>query len=657
MFFRIFFAFALLLTPLTVHARPAEIGPSDVQNKLNEMMRLHATYKKLDSTLVKRALQNYLELLDPNKTYLLESDVKTWTEPSDALVQQLLSDYRRANYKVFFDIQDVMKMAILRRQAWEKDNESMPLPKKVDIAELKDLEWAPDQKTLVDRLLKIRSLQHDAVEKLEPELRKTSYQRIAKRRALTEEEILTSDEKKQRAFVMTNVLKATAAALDAHTSYFTPEEATQFMIAVQQRLFGIGAQLRDDINGLSVVKIVEGGPAATSGQLKLKDKIIAVNKVPVVGMDIADAVELIRGQEGTPVVLTVLREVSPDEKLTEAEGVKNPSEKTLDIELLRGEVVIQDARYETSFEPFGEGVIGHLRLHSFYQDPEHTSASDLTKEIQTLARNHSLKGIILDLRGNTGGLLAQAVAVTGLFITKGVVVSIKDETGQIQRLRDLDGKMLWDGPLIVLIDRASASASEIVAQTLQDYGRAIVVGDDHSYGKGSFQTFTLNGSKYGRVNPTGEYKVTRGSYYTVSGKTPQLIGVQSDVVIPGPYSQLDIGEKYLKYPLVNDQIDPSFDDDMLDVPEMQREALLALYRFDLQPKLDVYTKRIPQLKKNSEIRINQNKTYQALLGELKKKAIETEEDPTDKIGKNDLQLDEAYNAMKDLIILSQNQAQ
>ena len=159
-------------------------------------------------------------------------------------------------------------------------------------------------------------------------------------------------------------------------------------------------------------------------------------------------------------------------------------------------------------------------------------------------------------------MLSQAVGVTGLFITKGVVVGIKDHTGSIQYLRDLDGKMLWDGPLIVLVNKASASASEIVAQTLQDYGRAIVVGDKNTYGKGSFQTFTLNTSKEGSVNPEGEYKVTRGRYYTVSGKTPQLKGVEADIIVPGPLSEMELGEAFAKYPLENDSIKANYDDDL-----------------------------------------------------------------------------------------------
>ena len=261
---------------------------------------------------------------------------------------------------------------------------------------------------------------------------------------------------------------------------------------------------------------------------------------------------------------------------------------------------------------------------------------------------------MLDLRSNSGGLLSQAVGVAGLFITKGIVVSIKDENGKVQHLRDLDGKTSWDGPLVVLVNRASASASEIVAQTLQDYGRAIVVGDETTYGKGSYQTFTLNGSQEGGVNPEGEYKVTRGRYYTVSGRTPQRAGVASDVVVPSFLSELDIGEQHLKYPLDPDEIEPNFDDKLLDIPFMQRARVSQLYRFDLQPKLDIYSAHLPRLRTNSDLRINNNKNYQAFLEEIAAREEDKDledDDLAEKYGQNDLQLTEALNIMKDLIVL------
>src|SRR5262249_27228595 len=155
---------------------------------------------------------------------------------------------------------------------------------------------------------------------------------------------------------------------------------------------------------------------------------------------------------------------------------------------------------------------------------------------------------------------------------------------KIQHLREVEGKPIWEGPLTILVNRASASAAEIVAQTLQDYGRAVVVGDDHTFGKGTFQTFTLDPITNPKVNPQGEYKVTRGRYYTVSGKSPQLSGVFSDIVVPGMLSYLDIGESFSKYPLENDSIEPHFDDDLSDLSAFHRLQLGPMYRYNLQTR-------------------------------------------------------------------------
>lgn len=604
-------------------------------------MKFHATYKDLNPILIKRILTTYLEELDPNKTYFIESDIQQWTDPSDALVNKVLYDMNHGDYTVFIDMQNALTKAIARRVLLEA---KIPkeLPKNVKADEFKEMKWVKNEEELVTRLTRIKALQTEAAAKLNEEIRERSLQRIEKRKHKFEEEMLTKDQKELNQRILTMVIKAVASSLDSHTAYFTPDEAVQFIISVQQRLFGIGAQLRDDISGFTIVKIIEGGPAAGS-ELKVKDRIIAVNGEPVVGMDIEDAVELIRGEKDTPVTLTVIRE-TPD-----LEGKKS---QKLDITLKRGEVVLKEGRFESSFEPYGNGAIGYVRLYSFYQDPDSSSASDLTDAIRKLKEQNDLNGLILDLRDNSGGMLSQAVAVTGLFITKGTVVSIKDENGAIQHLRDLDGKTIWDGPLIVLINRLSASASEIVAQTLQDYGRALIIGDDHSFGKGSFQTFLLN-SHTNAVNQQGEYKVTRGRYYTVSGNTPQLTGVASDIVVPGPLSELDIGEKHSKYPLENDKITPNFDDDLLDIPSNQREKIKALYKFDLQKKVTTYNPYLPALQKNSSNRINNNKTYQAFLKELKKKETDEEDEPETKIGQNDLQLAEAFNIMKDIVFFSQ----
>jgi len=642
---RIIFAVFFLIASGSIQGKLPDITPQHARSKLEEIMKAHASYHQLSPVLVKRILTNYLEELDPTKTYFVQRDIKQWTDPSDQLLDQIQKDYEKNQFSVFEQIQNEMIKAIARRKILDQQIDEKNLPAHVSPDEFKDMKWTENEEELLTRLSRIKALQIEAASKLNPDLKEKTLQRIKKRQEKYEEEILSSKEGEQTKRMLTTFLKASASALDSHTAYFTPDEATEFMINVQQRLLGIGAQLRDDLNGFTVVKIIEGGPAALGKELKAKDRIIAVDGEPVVGMDISSAVELIRGAESTPVVLTVIRENNDPNQ---------HDEEKIDISIQRGEVVLKETRYDASHDPYGYGAIGYLRLNSFYQDPESASSTDLEKEIKKMKKEQKLQGLILDLRYNSGGMLSQAVNVTGLFITKGVVVTIKDSSGNIQHLRNLEPKTTWEGPLIVLINRASASASEIVAQTLQDYGRALIVGDDHSYGKGSFQTFTLNSNSVGAVNPEGEYKVTRGRYYTVSGKTPQLNGVFADIVVPGVLSESEIGEKFAKYPLESDQIKDNFDDDLADIPFTQRPKIKLLYKFDLQPKLTTYAKYLDILKKNSAYRLEHNKNYQVFLKELTKKekdVVVNEDEEESSFGQNDLQLAETYNIMKDLILM------
>lgn len=643
--FRIFYlSLCFFFIGYSLQAKLPDLTPEKTVKISQELLKLHASQQKITPELMKKIFQNYLEELDPTKTYFIKSDIIEWLEPSDEVLNKSIQDYNNGKFTEFNRMYDAMIEAIDTRNDLDREILVSDLPKKVKVEEFKDLKWAENKDELRDRLLKIRSLQIESSSKLSDDLKEKSLQRISKRQAKNEEEILNPDPSHKNKLILTKILKATASSLDAHSAYFTPEEAKQFMINVQQKLYGIGAQLRDDINGFLVVKVIEGGPSFNGKELKAGDSIIAVDGEPVVGLGIEDAVELIRGKENTPVLLTVIR--------TEGEE-KDKKEIKLDITVIRGEVVLKEARLESSYEPFGDGVIAYLRLHTFYQDQDSASAVDLCRELNELKKDHNVKGVILDLRYNSGGMLSQAVAVAGLFITKGIVVSIKDNTGQIQHLRDLDPKTEWDGPLIILVNKVSASASEIVAQTLQDYGRAIIVGDERTFGKGSFQTFTLN-SQSGELNPDGEYKVTRGRYYTVSGKTPQLYGVLSDIILPGPLSKLEIGEQYAKNPLENDQIKPNFKDDLIDVPLLQRGRIDMLYNFGLQQVLTRFNKHRNQLIANSRYRVEKNKNYQSFIKELDKSKKELDEDEVEEqFGQEDLQLNEAMNIMKDLIVLDE----
>jgi carboxyl-terminal processing protease len=629
----------LFLTAIS-EAKPPQLSPRDVKVKIEEILKAHVCHKALTPELMGRTLQNFLDELDPTKTYFLEGEIAIWTQPSDEVLQRALLGFKNNDFSLFQEIHTTFIEAIERRSVLETDIAQRELPTGVKSEEFKDLAWASTEEELTTRLLRIKALQLEATEKLGNESQNRFLQRVQKRRLNRESEIAGPTLEERHKITLSYVLKASTCALDSHTNYFTPNEANQFMIQVQQRLFGIGAQLRDDLDGLSVIRIIENSPASVSNKLKMNDKIIAVDQEPVVGMEISEAVELIRGEKGTPVLLTILRE--------SGDGENRQAEK-LEVELVRNEIVLEETRLETTFEPYGDGVIANLRLFSFYQDQKSSSASDIRKTLEQIKKDHKLKGVVLDLRSNAGGLLTQAVNVTGLFINKGIVVSIKDNTGKLQHLREIEGKPVWDGPLFCLVNRASASAAEIVAQTLQDYGRALVIGDHHTFGKGSFQTFTLDPINNPKVNPQGEYKVTRGRYYTVSGKSPQLVGVASDISVPGLYSQLDIGEEFAKFPLENDQIEPHFDDDLSDISAFHRIQLGPMYKYNLQTQLTTYLPYLDVLKKNSQLRIETNKNYQSFLKEIEKKNFDA--DPIELFGQSDLQLVETQNIMKDLVFL------
>ena len=645
--------FALLLTSTLLGAKPSELNSYDVTAKMQEILKLHAVHKTFTPLIAKRALQNFIDGLDPTKTYFLQAEIDPWLSPSDEKLARMVKDFEYSNFGEFKEIASLMRRCIERRRRFEEALKEEELPKGVTSKEFQKISWCTSEEALYDRLKRMRSRQLEVTAKLDGEVRLLAMSRLDKRRQKIEEELMSPDAHFRDKIFCTDVLKALASSLDAHTHYFTPAEAHQFLLSVQQRLLGIGVQLRDDIDGFSIIKFVEGSPAELSGELRLKDKIIAVDREPVVGMDAGDVVELIRGREGTDVVLTVLREgMSDGKKVNEVREIR----------ITRREVVLQDGRVEASFESFGDGVMVCLRLHSFYQDAGSSSAADLERAFKEIAAEHKVLGVLLDLRFNGGGLLPQAVDVTGLFIKRGVVVSIKDETGEIQRFRNLDAKMMWDGPLVVLVNRLSASCAEIVAQSLQDYGRGLIVGDDRTFGKGSFQIFTLTTEDDGVVDPQGEYKVSRGEYYGVSGKTPQPLGMTSDIYIPSELCFMEIGEQFAQYPLENDSIAESFEDSFSDIPFFQRARLRKLYALGAQERENRYQGMLEQLKKNSEQRIQANQLYQKALDHMKR--VEAGEELPEEDGNDllrhwyltDMQLGEAMNVLRDTIWLMREQS-
>nr|NGX35448.1 Tail-specific protease [Candidatus Anoxychlamydiales bacterium] len=410
----------LIITCLSLEARPPSLAPRDVKSKMEEIFKSHASYKKIDATVTERMLKNFIDELDPNKTYFIESDIQKWLYPSDKVINTVIEGFKKNDFSEFYKIHTVLMDAIERRNKLQIELEASELPKDVNPEEFKDMSWTNSKRELLARLLRIQALQLDTAQKVSEECKETILKSLEKKRKNRENGLIPNDLEERKSGVLSYLLKSFCHSLDSHTDYFTPFEANQFMIQVQQKLSGIGAQLRDNLNGFMIMHIIAGSPAEASG-LKINDRIIAVNGAPVIGLDIVDAVELIRGEKGSKVVLTLTRKSADDE-----------NEHTLDVELTRGEVVLEESRLEKNFEPFGDGIIANLKLFSFYQDSKNSSSLDLKNAIDNYNKNHKIKALILDLRSNTGGLLPQAVEVASLFMSKGIVVSIKDCSGNIQ---------------------------------------------------------------------------------------------------------------------------------------------------------------------------------------------------------------------------------
>jgi carboxyl-terminal processing protease len=340
-----------------------------------------------------------------------------------------------------------------------------------------------------------------------------------------------------------------AEIYDPHTNYFPPADKENFDISMTGKLEGIGATLTERDGYVKVERIVPGSASYKQGELKAGYLILKVAQgeeepVDIVDMKLDDAIQLIRGKKGTEVRLTV----------------KKPDGVIKVIPIIREVVVIEETYARSALISYKGKRFGIIQLPSFYADFSsrgrgRNSAGDVRLEIEKL-QEEKVNGIILDLRNNGGGSLADAIEMSGLFIASGPIVQVKDSEGNINAANDFNPTTLYDGPLVVLTNAYSASASEILAAALQDYKRAIILGSKSTFGKGTVQTMVaLNGGRTD-VFPRGfgELKVTIQKFYRINGGTTQLKGVEPDVVVPDIYDGVERGEKEMNYHLAYDQI-------------------------------------------------------------------------------------------------------
>ena len=338
---------------------------------------------------------------------------------------------------------------------------------------------------------------------------------------------------------------------DPHTSYLAPSDKDRFDASMSGEFEGIGARLQKRNQEVKIVEIISGGPVWRDELLEIGDIILKVaqpNKeaVDISGMRLDDSIKLIKGPKGTQVILTIKRVDGSIE----------------DVKVTRDVVILEETYARSSLITNDKESFGLIELPKFYinfQDyNQRNAATDVKKELEQL-KQKNVKGIILDLRNNGGGSLKTVVEMAGYFIREGPVVQVKSTGGKKEVLKDIDPSIVWDGPLVILVNEFSASASEIIAAALQDYKRAIILGSKQTFGKGTVQNvFDLNrmitGGTYGDL---GALKVTTDKFYRINGRSTQLEGVKSDVVFPNRYAYVEMGEKDQDNPLAWDSISPA----------------------------------------------------------------------------------------------------
>lgn len=543
--------------PITLPA----LAPLPQQSQLDQVIsglltHMHYRQSKIDDALSSTILDEYLSLLDFNKSYFLASDIRNFER-----YRRLLDDsLRSGNLWPVYDIYNVFQRRMAERTARIRQQLQQPVDFTIDeYLELdrKDAPWARDvaeldeywRKRLKHELLNLvlAGKDPDAARKLldkryENRLRRSSQ--------------LTSDE------VFQTYMNAVARSFDPHTAYMSPRSSHDFDIQMRLSLEGIGAVLRLVDENVEVMELVPGGPADLSKQLKPKDKIIGVAQgddgpmVDVIGWRLEDVVDLIRGPRGSVVRLEV---VPADADASAAKIVR----------IVRNQVQLEEQAAKSSIKTVPgrdrSYRIGVITIPGFYVDFAAAQRGDsnyrsTTRDVQRLLeqlKRDKVDGIVIDLRRNGGGSLKEVVQLTGLFIKEGPVVQVRNAKGEIVQEVDRDPTVVYDGPLAVLVDRFSASASEIFAGAIQDYGRGIVLGD-RTFGKGTVQTLIdLDRFLSDEGKAAGQLKLTIAKFYRVNGSSTQHRGVIPDIRFPTPFHGDDVGESAEKYALPWDEIAPT----------------------------------------------------------------------------------------------------
>ena len=547
----------------------------------------HYSPAQMDDTFSIGVYHDFIDALDPLKRYFLASDIKSFemykTEIDDQIKSKDLSFFNVV-YDRFIKRMEESKLRYVEvleqpfdysvdetinvdyenieyvttekemKERWRQQLKFSTISNYYDLVEEKENASKPATKTTGADEAAFESDSEEDTSSLSENANLTKEEMEEKSRTQTRtslEEYFDFTDDLERKDYFAIFLTTIVEEFDPHTNYFAPPDRDRFDLRMSGKLEGIGARLQKKNDYIKIVDVISGGPAWRGDHIEVGEFITKVRQADekqstsVVGMRVDDAVKLIKGPKGTKVTLTI-------------KGVDG----TLREETITRDVVELEETYAKSTVIEKENKkYGFINLPAFYFDMENykerNSASDVKQEIKRL-KEEGVEGLVLDLRSNGGGSLRTAVDIAGLFIEDGPIVQVASGDGK-EVLSDKDRSILWDGPLVILVNELSASASEILAAAMQDYKRAIVIGSKQSYGKGTVQNM-VDLNQWLRQNDMGDMgalKVTTQKFYRVNGGSTQLEGVKSDVVMPDRYSYIDVGERDYDNPLPYDKIEPA----------------------------------------------------------------------------------------------------
>ena len=559
------FAFVLLLIAVASCSFTNKSFETDDKDKLlldlitYVLERGHYEPKDINDDFSVSVFEGFIEAVDPTKRYFLEEDLMEFEKYKFQLDDQI-----RNTEITFFNM--VYERLMLRmEEAREVYKEVLDTPFDYAAEEYIDIDYenqgyAQDRRELKERWRKQLkyatignydsnlSLSESEGDTMTPQEAEVAA-RENTRNNLDDYFDFVDDLERKDWF--TQYLNTIVEEFDPHTYYFAPEDKEAFDVSMSGRFEGIGARLQKQPEGAKIVEIISGGPVWRDQRLEVGDEILKVGQdgdqpVNIVGMRLDDAIKLIKGPKGTTVDLTV-RKVDGTVEV---------------VSLIRDVVELEESFAKSAMIIKEDTKFGLIHLPKFYVDfedySERNAATDVAREIERL-KSEGVEGLVLDLRDNGGGSLKTVVDIAGLFIADGPIVQVRSSGRDREIYEDKDERIQWDGPLVILVNELSASASEILAAAMQDYKRGVVIGSKQTFGKGTVQNVIpldniVRSNEYGDL---GAIKLTTQKFYRINGESTQLEGVKSDVVVPDRYSYIDLGEKDQANPLQWDKIGPA----------------------------------------------------------------------------------------------------